>query len=66
MNGDHMNNAATQYRFAHRIDMSHPYVPANQTDIRKTFEKELAKQDAAKAAAKPAAKNANITRMRQK
>lgn len=57
-----MNNAATQYRFAHRIDMSHPYVPANQTDIRETFKKVIAQQDAAK----PAAKKANVMRIRAK
>jgi hypothetical protein len=57
-----MNNAATQYRFAHLIDMSHPYVPANETDIRKTFEKEIAKQDAAK----PVGKKSNVARMQRK
>jgi hypothetical protein len=28
--------------------MSHPYVPSNETDIRETFKKAIAKQDAAK------------------
>lgn len=50
MNGDRMNNPTVQYRFAHRIDMSHPYVPANETDIRKTFERVTAQQEAAKPA----------------